>query len=397
MPKSLFSKRFAQAVFSPMRALASKPLRKNRAQPLITSTGKSMNALHRLSVNRLLDATRQIQQALLDSTLFAGLPQTQSDAPSPAQPPVAAPLVKPFKPGSFAKAAFVFAGQRHVYWLYVPTAPELPKSSSVPLVMMLHGCKQDALAFSKGTEMNAAAEQHGVMVLYPEQQKKANNSNCWNWFEPGHQQRGRGEPALLAALVAHVEEAARLAAGSGGTLQVDRTRVYAAGLSAGGAMAAVLGQQYADVFAAVGVHSGLATGSAHDVMSAFQAMRRAVPASNSSAGQAMPTIVFQGELDTTVHPSNAARLVDKALAAFEHSGQPLMKADLQAESPGGPSKTCRSSYKNASGKTQVELQTVPGLAHAWSGGSPNGSFTAPSGPNASQAMLRFFLKHRLAG
>ena len=180
----------------------------------------------------------------------------------------------------------------HVYKLYVPSSHA---GQPLPLVVMLHGCTQDPDDFAAGTGMNFAAEERGCLVAYLAQNQSANMQRCWNWFQAQDQGRGGGEPALVAGLIDAVAD----------EFAVDRKKIYVAGLSAGGAMAAVVGQAYPDLFAAVGVHSGLAAGAARDMPGAFAAMRGGTP--TVLAGRAVPTIVFHGEADATVAPVNGGR------------------------------------------------------------------------------------------
>jgi poly(hydroxyalkanoate) depolymerase family esterase len=239
-----------------------------------------------------------------------------------------------------------------------------------PLVVMLHGCKQNPEDFAAGTRMNELASEIGFIVAYPEQATVANVSRCWNWFHEADQQRDRGEPSLIAGITRDV--IARH--------DVDPRRVYVAGLSAGGAMAAIMGRTYPDLYAAVGIHSGLAYGAAHDVPSALAAMRgrkyRSEPRCGESMSQALPTIVFHGDVDTTVHPSNGEQaFTSRTVENGEESGR----------------KYTRTMQADGAGKPALEHWLVHGAGHAWSGGSKNGSYADPRGPDASRAMLRFFL------
>ncbi len=255
---------------------------------------------------------------------------------------------------------------------------------------MLHGCKQDAPDFARGTFMNELAAKSPCMVLYPEQLPKANQMRCWNWFDSEHQGRHAGEPAMLAALTRHV--IARY--------PVDPKRVYIAGLSAGGAMAAIVAAHNPDLFAAVGVHSGLPPGAAHDVMSAFSAMRLGgrsrTPGDPAAREDVMPTIVFHGDADRTVHPDNGDQIVLAAIAALKASGVPLKRSVIPEELPaptGELRHTLRTVYSAEDSRSYVEYWSVEAGPHAWSGGSATGTFTDPHGPNASAAMLAFFLQH----
>ncbi|MDM0050320.1 PHB depolymerase family esterase [Variovorax sp. J22R115] len=273
----------------------------------------------------------------------------------------------------------LFAHQHRsiAYKLFVPAKGT---GEPRPLLLMLHGCTQHPEDFAAGTQMNQLAREHGFLVLYPAQTQHANSSKCWNWFKPQHQQRERGEPALLAALTHSVMA----------VQSVDPARVYVAGLSAGGAMADILGRTHPDLFAAVGVHSGLPTGAASDLMSALSAMKSG-HAKGETAGRMPPTIVFHGDADSTVHPRNGEQVVAAALA-----GQPETAAPAPQEASGTSTQGrtfTRRTYASAEGRSAVEHWVLHGAGHAWAGGSSQGSFTDPSGPDASAEMLRFFLAH----
>lgn len=292
---------------------------------------------------------------------------------APAQKP-AEPAVKPGPAGQFISGSHTegSAGSRE-YKLYIPPASF---TEPLPLVVMLHGCTQNPDDFAAGTGMNEAALKRGFYVLYPAQTQHANSSRCWNWFKHNHQKRGRGEPALLAGMTRDVMK----------RYPIDPQRVYVAGLSAGGAMAAILGDAYPDLFAAVGVHSGLATGSATNVQGALSVMKTgAAPAARSTASP--PTIVFHGDQDATVSPVNGEHVVAASAGASKSEGK-------RARSPNGRDYTQRT-YKDASGRVVAEHWAVHGAGHAWSGGSARGTYTDGTGPDASAEMLRFFLANTL--
>lgn len=293
-------------------------------------------------------------------------------SPLPQQPRPAAPAGPGMTAGHHAAA-----GLQCDYALFVPTAPAAPPGPR-PLVLMLHGCTQNPADFAAGTRMNELAQAQGFVVLYPAQSQRMNPQGCWNWFKHSHQRRGHGEPELLASLTREVMR----------TQHIDPARVYVAGLSAGGAMAAVLARCYPELYAAVGVHSGLAAGVAHDLPSALAAMKGAPSAAPAAPAEGKPVIVFHGDADATVHPHNAAAVV---------AGSTNAPATTEAVAPGRPGhrRATRRVHRGADGRVVAEHWTVHGAGHAWSGGSPAGSYTDATGPDASEAMWRFFQEHAL--
>jgi poly(hydroxyalkanoate) depolymerase family esterase len=268
------------------------------------------------------------------------------------------------------------------YKLYVPSDCD---GRPLPLIVMLHGCTQDPDDFAAGTAMNFVAETGKFLVAFPAQPGTANPNRCWNWFQPADQQRDRGEPAILAGITREVMA----------EYKVDPDRVYVAGMSAGGAMAAIMAAAYPDLYAAVGVHSGPAPGSAHDLPSAFQAMQQGISNGADRLVAPVPLIVFQGDQDRTVHPRNAEQLVGQWAAAVDGGASagmaPRMRV-FQDRSASGRAYT-RAIYQDAGGHAVVERWTIHGAGHAWSGGSRNGSHTDPAGPDASREMIRFFFEH----
>jgi poly(hydroxyalkanoate) depolymerase family esterase len=338
-----------------------------------------------------------------DAPAEVDAPLVQEPTAPTARP---APASKP-RPASFAELSFRSGDTPYAYRLYVPGSDGLDATAHaaaaepalMPLVVLLHGCKQNATDFALGTGMNELAEAGKYLVLYPEQSSSANSMRCWNWFDAAHQSRGSGEPKMIAALIAKVIK----------THGADPSRVYIAGLSAGGAMAAIMAGLYPELFAAVGVHSGLPPGAANDVISAFSAMRRGASKTRAAGDGAndanadendafvMPTIVFHGSADKTVNPDNGEQITDAALAALGGAGIRLKKVEQSEDSPGTPSgrrDTTRTIYRAADGKSFVEHWAIGSGPHAWSGGDAAGSFTDPHGPSASQAMVEFFLQHR---
>ena len=303
-------------------------------------------------------------------------------APHPAQ--AQPPRDRTAEPGEFLQGSFSNAAGTRAYRLYVPArAATGPR----PLVVMLHGCTQHPEDFAAGTAMNALAEQHGCLVLYPEQPRSANANACWNWFEAAHQGREQGEPAILAGMTRDVLRE------HGG----DPDRVFVAGLSAGGAMAAILAAAHPELYAAVGVHSGLPVGCAHDLMSALNAMkgkraggRRAAAKQGTEAR--IPAIVFHGDADGTVHASNGEAVLRQFTGDAKGGGK-LRETEERGDDGNGRSHT-RTVLLDAGGRALAEHWVLHGGGHAWSGGSPAGSYAEAGGPNASAEMLRFFLAQR---
>ena len=366
----------------------------------------------------LAESSGEFQQPRHDAGIAStGLRDTAAEREPP--PPMRRPLGEVLKllreanlpslgPGSFMKsrvappvpipegAAFLTrtftceAGSRD-YKVYVPSpaashAASHAASRKRPLIVMLHGCTQNPDDFAVGTGMNRLADEHGFIVAYPRQPASANRSACWNWFNLKDQMRDVGEPAIIAGMTRTIMA----------EFDIDAERVFVAGLSAGGAMAAVMSATYPDLYAAAGIHSGLAYGSATDLPSAYAAMggnsspvateqrqRKGYP---KSANGRVRTIVFHGASDQRVHSSNAEMIVAEARAGLKGFTQETQ----QGCSAGGLAYT-RTVITDASGAPQVEHWTIQGLGHAWSGGSPDGSYTDRHGPDASREMLRFFL------
>jgi poly(hydroxyalkanoate) depolymerase family esterase len=275
----------------------------------------------------------------------------------------------------FLKCTYRGAAGALGYRLYVPADHE---RRDLALVLMLHGCTQNPEDFALGTHMNGLADEFGLIVAYPHQTRRANPSGCWNWFDPRHQRRGSGEPAKLAGLAQALER----------EFGVGKDRVFAAGLSAGGAMAEVLAATYPDVFDAVGIHSGLAYKSAVDLPSAFAAMKGSAGLAERQGANVSGCrkIVFHGGADLTVHPANGERILDEA----ERGPNPLKRIDLDWETEAG--RVSRTVLEDAEGRPVVERWLVEGGGHAWFGGDSRGSYTQSVGLDASRIMVRFFLR-----
>ncbi len=267
------------------------------------------------------------------------------------------------------------AGNRN-YDLYIPPGPSarVPR----PLIVMLHGGGQDAADFAAGTAMNDLADRHHFLVAYPEQPRTSNPAGMWNWFQPENQSAGAGEPAIIAGITREII----------GEHAVDPGRVYIAGLSAGGTMAATMAGAYPDLYAAVGVHSGLAHGAAHGLLTAFVAMQTG---GSPLPGNTVPVIVFHGDADTTVSAVNAQKIITTRTSVSPGIGG-APKIIPSATRPIGRAHT-RTLHADSRDAVIAESWIVHGAGHAWSGGNPDGSFTDPDGPNASAEMVRFFLDH----
>jgi len=288
--------------------------------------------------------------------------------PEPAQLPASMPPGARFVEGRFGNRA---GGRR--YKLYIPSTW---RGQPMPLLVMLHGCTQDPDDFAAGTQMNTVAEERQCFVVYPAQSRNANNSRCWNWFSALDQERGQGEPSIIAGITRQVMR----------RFPVQQEQVFIAGLSAGGAMAVVVGTLYPDLFAAVGVHSGLPFASARDLPSALSAMKRGAASEANSGG--LPVIVFHGDQDTTVHPLNGEEVIAQGLRSHPR-GSSAQPSTIAGRVPDGYEYT-RVKHWLEDGSPLGEHWIIHGAGHAWSGGSAAGSYTDGKGPDASREMMRFF-------
>jgi poly(hydroxyalkanoate) depolymerase family esterase len=283
------------------------------------------------------------------------------------------------------------------YVVHKPTG--LPPNTAAPLVMLLHGCTQDAPSIAAGTRMNDLADRYGFVVVYPQQARRANPQGCWNWFGAGHQARDAGEPALLAQVVRNV-------LGEADQWSIDPARMFVAGMSAGGAMASIMAATYPDLFAAVAVHSGLAFGVATSQATALAAMsgsgqepirlgELAVRAMSSRA-RPVPAIVVHGGRDRVVAPVNGDRVVQQWMVTNRLTASGDYEAEFEhptsverGRAPGGHHYSC-SRWLDRHGRPMQEYLRVDELGHAWSGGAAGASYTDPHGPNASELIWRFF-------
>ncbi|MBL4918997.1 alpha/beta hydrolase family esterase [Szabonella alba] len=301
----------------------------------------------------------------LRSIAAGGMPQKGVVIPAPLDLPAGAQFLSLIHDGP--------QGSRD-YRLYVPARRvDGPR----PLIVMLHGCTQSPEDFAAGTGMNALAEEAGYLVAWPAQPQGANAQKCWNWFRPEDQARDRGEPAVIAGIIRDILR----------DHTADASRVYVAGLSAGGAAAAIMGAAYPDLIAAVGVHSGLPVGGAQDVMSAFSTMRNGP--SGKERPSSVPVIVFHGLADRTVHPDNGTAVIAQTLRV--HKGLKRVRNPGTSDQGRSYRHAC---HDDKTGRSIAEHWEIEGAGHAWSGGQPGGSYTDPKGPDASREMLRFFAQHR---
>jgi poly(hydroxyalkanoate) depolymerase family esterase len=283
--------------------------------------------------------------------------------------------------GKFVEAVYTNAAGSRAYKIYIPSGYQ---GEALPLIVMLHGGTQTADDIAAGTRLNLIAEEQTCLVVYPVQPSHANLAKCWNWFRASDQCRGRGEPSLIAGITRQVMH----------DYSVDAQRVYVGGLSAGAAAAVVMGATYPDLYAAIGVHSGLACGAADNLISAFAAMRQGASASADileDQAPFVPTIVFHGDRDHIVHPRNA----DHVISSSPKASTWQKKVDRGCV-PNGYAYT-RTIHVDANGRAMLEQWCIHGAGHAWSGGSPSGSYTDPRGPDATKEMLRFFRDHVAIG
>ena len=346
-----------------------------REPPIIDVKANTIEGKDSPNLARAASAQPRMLRALFDRPgERPGLRQRRVIKRAPLSTPDIVPEGARFIEGSYSNPA----GSR-AYRLFIPSRYQ---GQPLPLVVMLHGCTQSPDDFAAGTRMNFFSEEQTCFVVYPAQCSEANQAKCWNWFRTADQQRGRGEPSLIAGITRQIMR----------DYSVDPTRVYVGGLSAGAAAAAIMGATYNDLYAAIGVHSGLACGAAIDLPSAFVAMREGGGSDDRvilGDGPAVPTIVFHGDRDITVHPNNGDQILEQFMRTTS-----TQKKVHRGRVPGGHAYT-RTIYTNASGRGIFERWNIHGAGHAWSGGSPAGSYTDPRGPDATREMLRFFLEHSL--
>ena len=343
------------------------------------------------TATKLFRRSRKAALALQKQAVKAVQPVTAKPKPVRARPtkakpeslaPKSAAYLRPaaarspaVKDMNFKTCPFPTARGNRSYKLYGPdvAGPPVPR----PLLIMLHGCSQSADDFARATGMNRQADDMGFIVAYPTQTQQANRNKCWNWYRPVDQGRGNTEPAMIVGMTRDIMA----------QHPVDRSRVYIAGFSAGGAAAVAIAAAYPGIYAAVGVHSGLPVGAARAGLSALVAMQAGSAGVQLSVP--MPTIIFHGDDDAVVNPRNGRALAARAVATFPA----LTKTVKNGKSAGMFHKT---TYRGPNRKSCCEYWTIAGAGHVWSGGNPAERFAQATGPDASAEMVRFFLQHRLA-
>ncbi len=348
-----------KAAVSGMIPRSGVPTRSARPRPATASDVFSSDALHLPgSMRTATRGERPVKPEVVSSSACAG--------------------------GQFVDRVYTNTFGTRSYKLYIPSGYT---GQAVPLVVMLHGCTQTSVDFAAGTRMNVLAEGKTFLVAYPEQAPSANGSKCWNWFQAADQHRDVGEPSLIAGITQQIMR----------QYHIDASRVYVAGLSSGGAMAAIMAATYPDLYAAIGVHSGLAYGAAQDLPSAFAAMKQGPLQHTRLPTRAIPLIVFHGDHDRTVATINADHVIEQWLQAVDDGADTMHRSarDVTVEpgqAAGGHAYT-RLIYHDARGRAIMEKWVVKQAGHAWLGGSPSGSYTDPKGPDASVEMVRFFTEH----
>jgi poly(hydroxyalkanoate) depolymerase family esterase len=327
-----------------------------------------------------------IRRAL--STLPAGALPKPARAKAATKPGVRRPSA-----GRWLRSNHVGPAGSRGYDVYLPAGHR--RATRMPLVMLLHGCNQSAADFVAATRFTALADRHGFLLAAPRQTRGHQPGGCWRWYESEHQSRGAGEPAILAGITAEmIAEPSRW--------RVDPSRVYAAGISAGGAMALILAATYPDVFAAAGVHSAPAYRSATNGRSALGAMQgRGTPSTPLPGARIAPLIVIQGTADPVVHARSGRAVADQwlqyaaAASTGVRDGRRITRSRATTRKTADGRRATVTRWYSARGRKQLEHWEVGGLGHAWSGGLPDGSYSDPRGPRASTAMWQFFAAHSL--
>ncbi len=361
--------------FKKVRARSRRKIRRATVTALTDAWGEIFSTATPAKRKPKKSAVKATKPTAARLKVAKGAPQFKSTSkvkiPATSQSSTIVPRGGAFKAGTHASD---FGARSHM--LYVPKVATTV-NGPLPLIVMLHGCGQTPWDFALGTGMNTLAEEFGFLVLYPEQDRKAHNHRCWNWYRTEDQGRGAGEPALIASMTRQIID----------EQSIDPSKVYVTGLSAGGSAALILAAAYPDIFAAVGVHSGLAVGAAHDANSVPRAMQ--FGATGRRLAAQMPTIIFHGDADKVVSPRNGRFIAIRAVEPYNN----LDKTEKIGRVAGGR-EFSRTVHRVGRGRSYAEQWVVLNSGHAWSGGNAAGSYTDPKGPDASREMVRFFLNHR---
>lgn len=295
-------------------------------------------------------------------------------------------------PGHWVSGAFAGPAGSRQYTLYVPGNYDPVRKHM--LVVLLHGCTQDAADIARGTRIAEHADREGFLAVLPEQPASANAKKCWNWYDPAHQSRDAGEPSLIAGITEQVRR----------DYAVDEARIHLAGISAGAAMASIVAVAYPERYASIAIHSGLPWGAAHDVMTALGAMAKGIPDADAlgiaalramgARARAIPVLVVHGGSDAVLVPANG-RQATRQWAVTDARALGVDSLTPRGDESGVANgyHWTRSSLADARGRVMIEQLTVQELGHAWSGGSRQGTFTDERGPDAMDAVVRFFLAH----
>ena len=326
-------------------------------------------------------------------------------AAKPARTSRAAPkrtvAIAPALPGSWQKSFFTLPGsglapaRRMLYWLYLPSGIA---SGPRPLVVMLHGCKQTAADIAASTRMNRLGERKGFAVLYPQQSVAADSHRCWHWYKRATQQ-GAGDVGLIAKMVERVQA----------RHQLDTSRTYVAGLSAGAGLAAILALRHPQLFAAAGLHSAPVFGTSDSALSGYQAMQQGSSMKHREVAHeflaaepqfpGMPVMLIQGKSDSVVRRVNVDQLTAQFAiinAPFITSESPVQRSHAGRIGGRSPRHAYKTSTWLAGRRPAVVTCEIDTLGHAWSGGDASVEFSTPEGPDATLLLWTFFARqHRL--
>jgi poly(hydroxyalkanoate) depolymerase family esterase len=282
-------------------------------------------------------------------------------------------------PGAGAWTSGIAAGATGARRFRVYQPPGIATGERLPLIVMLHGCGQDADSFAASTRMNRVAERERFVVLYPEQDRLANPQGCWDWFDTAS-----GRAYIEAELILKAIDQVCM------RYPVDRNRVAVAGMSAGASMAALLVTRHPDRFKALVMHSGIPPGTAHSGLSALQAMHGRRPtlplvatAPGSTPSDWPPLLVIHGDADAVVSPQNGRA----AVQAWADAGMATAGAPRTVQR--GKRHVMQVTEYRCRGRTVATLATVSSLGHAWSGGAASQPFSDARGPDASRMVWAF--------